>query len=235
MANKSVKRVRSVIAIYAIIIVLYILAFLIIPFPKSTTSWVSFVFTVLSVVVSMLTCGYAFNSKKTMGAIYGFPIFKVGLIYMITQTVVGVVFCIVASFVSVPYWISLILSVLMLGVAIILVIVTGNARDAVEDVEETTLEGIKALSTFNIDIAGIIDACENEKLKAQLQELGDVFKYSSDPVSSDATKDIESQIKKELGVLKELVLTSDIDAATEKAKAVGMLLAERNRICQTNK
>lgn len=235
MADKTAKRIKSVVAMYAIILLLCILAFVLIPFPKSATSWISFAFTVLSIIVSLIACGYTFNRKNAIGAVYGFPIFRVGLIYMIVQTVICIVLCAIASFVTVPYWISLLVSVLLLGVTIILLIVTCSAHSIVVEVEETTIEKIKTFSTFNIDIAGIIDSCEDVELKALLQELGNTFKYSSDPVSNDATQDIEAQIEKELQVLRELVLISDIDVATEKAKLVGRLLAERNRICQTTK
>ena len=72
-------------------------------------------------------------------------------------------------------------------------------------------------------------------MKTQLQELGDIFKYSSDPVSNESTKDKETKIKNELLGIKELILRNDIESASSKAKLINNLLAERNRICQANK
>lgn len=235
MANKTSKRVISIIAVYCIVLILYILSFTTIPFPKSATSWISFAFTVLSIVTSLIVCNYAFYGKNLLGAIYGFPIFRIGLIYMILQIIVGIVFCAIASFINVPYWIPLLVSTLLLGIAVILVLATVNARDVVEDNEETTIQKIKMLSTFNLDIAGIVDVCENDGLKVMLQELENTFKYSSDPVSNDATHAIEEDINNELKLLKQFVLDNDEENASQKIKVVSRLLAERNRICQANK
>lgn len=235
MDNNSIKRAKSVVAIYAIILVLYVLSFVVIPFPKSATSWITFAFTIVSIIASLCICRYAFNCKNTTGAIYGFPIFKIGLAYMIGQMIIGILLCALVAFVSVPYWIPLVFFSLTLGYVVISVILAINSRDAVVDIEKTTTENIKTLSTFNIDIAGIIDICENEELKTRLQELGNIFKYSSDPVSNDSTKDIETKIKNELLEIKELILRNDIESATSKAKLISNLLAERNRICQANK
>ena len=235
MTNKSAKISRSVIAIYAIAIILYILAFILIPFPKFIASWISFAFSIFSIIVSLIAFKYAFNGKNAMNAIYGFPIFRVGLIYMITQTVAGIIFCIIASFVTIPFWIPLLLSFLLLGVTAILLIVAYNTRDAVVDIEDSSTAKIKKLSVFNIDIAGIIDTCEDIELKVLLQELGDAFKYSSDPVSNESTKSIEAQIEFELSSLKDFVTQNDIENATNKTKQISRLLSERNRICQSNK
>ncbi len=72
----------------------HILAFLIIPFNKNAASWISFVFTIISIISSLLVCGCAFKAKETLvSKIYGFPIFRVGVVYALVQLVVGIVIC----------------------------------------------------------------------------------------------------------------------------------------------
>lgn len=235
MVSKSPKRAMSLAVIYGIVLVLYILSFWMIPFHKSSTSLISFVFTILSIAMSLVACGYALNYKKTTDVFYGIPIFRVGFLYMAVQLAAGIAFCIVSSLISVPYWIPTLTYVLMLGTVIILLIVIGNTRDVIVEIEDTSTEKTRTFSTFNIDVEGIWDLCEDDNLKILLQNICDTFKYSSDPVSNDATKDVETDIEKELKDLRELVLNSNIEMAMHKATTVQRLLDERNRICKTHK
>lgn len=234
MALKLDKKERSFILIYGIILVLYILAFALIPFPKGGTAWTAFVFTVLAILISFAISAYAFQKHSAVGKIYGFPIFRIGVCYMIAQFFVGVVLCLIGIVVTVPFWITLLLSLLMLGATAIAVIILGNVRDVVVNVEEKTTENIKKLTLFNISIAGIIDVCEDEAVKAGLEELGEMFQYS-DPVSSEATREIEERIRTELAVLRALVDAAASEAVIKQTKQIKHLLAERNRICQANK
>ena len=50
MNMKLGKKSKSVIAIYAIILAVYVLAFLIVPFNKIAASWISFIFWMCSTV-----------------------------------------------------------------------------------------------------------------------------------------------------------------------------------------
>lgn len=124
------KKSKSVIAIYAIILVVYIIGFLIIPFNKVAASWISFAFTIIAIAASLFVFNQAFNSKETLvSKIYGYPIFRVGAVYALAQLAIGIVICTIGAFVAVPYWVALLLSIIMLGAAAIGVIITDNTRD----------------------------------------------------------------------------------------------------------
>ena len=72
MNMKLGKKSKSVIAIYAILLVVYIVAFLIIPFNKIAASWISFAFTIIAIAGSLLIFNFAFNAKETLvSKIYG--------------------------------------------------------------------------------------------------------------------------------------------------------------------
>ena len=229
------KKSKSVIAIYAIILVVYIIGFLIIPFNKIAASWISFAFTIIAIAASLFVFNQAFNSKETLvSKIYGYPIFRVGAVYALAQLAIGIVICAIGAFVAIPYWVALLLSIIMLGAAAIGVIITDNTRDLVEHVDETVKVDTEVVTNFQIDIAGIVDCCEDSNLKSELEKLNDAFRFS-DPVSNAKTKEAEDKINVLLNELKANVESNNVSEATALVKKITNALAERNRICKASK
>ena len=229
------KKSKSVIAIYAILLVVYIVAFLIIPFNKIAASWISFAFTIIAIAGSLLIFNFAFNAKETpVSKIYGYPIFRVGAAYALAQLVIGVVICAISAVIAVPYWVALLVSVILLGAAAIGVIITDNTRDLVEEVDESVNVDTKNVTRFQIDIAGIVDICENTEVKADLEKLNELFRFS-DPVTNDETREVEESIKTMLAELKTIVADGSTDDINALIKRITNTLNERNRICKASK
>ena len=229
------KKNKSIIAVYGILAFIYLIAFITIPFPKNAASWISFVFTLISFVLSLGVSLYVFGKEdETTSKFYGFPIFKIAYMYPLVQFAVGVIICLIAAFVAVPYWIALILSLIILGVSAIGVIATDNARDIVEENEAEVERVTKATKIFNLNIASVLDLCTEPSVKIELEKLAESFRFS-DPVSSDATEDIESTIMEKLENLKISISSSDSDENIAKITELKNLLAERNRICKVSK
>ena len=229
------KKNKSIIVVYGILAFIYLIAFVIIPFPKNAASWISFVFTLVSFVLSLGVSLYIFGKDDEMTSkFYGFPIFKIAYMYPLVQFVVGVIICLIAAFVAVPYWVALILSLIILGVSAIGVIATDNARDIVEQTEAESERVTKATKMFNLNIASVLDLCTEPSVKIELEKLAESFRFS-DPVSSDATEDIESTIMEKLENLKISISSSDSDESIAKITELKNLLAERNRICKVSK
>ena len=131
------KKSKSAIAVYAIALFVYIIAFIIIPFNKTASSWITFIFTIIAIASSLFVCKIAFSSEeKLVSKIYGFPIFRVGILYALAQLIIGIIICVINAFVTVPYWIALLISVILLGAAAIGIIITDNTRDMVEELDE---------------------------------------------------------------------------------------------------
>lgn len=229
------KKNKSIIAVYGILAFIYLIAFITIPFPKNAASWISFVFTLISFVLSLGVTLYVFGKDDEMSSrFYGFPIFKIAYMYPLVQFAVGVIICLIAAFVAVPYWVALILSLIILSVSAIGVIATDNARDIVEETEAESERVTKATKMFNLNIASVLDLCNDVTVKKELEKLAESFRFS-DPVSSDATEDIESTIMEKLENLKISISSSDSDENIAKITELKNLLAERNRICKVSK
>ena len=229
------KKNKSIIVVYGILAFIYLIAFITIPFPKNAASWISFVFTLISFVLSLGVSLYVFGKEDEMTSkFYGFPILKIAYMYPLVQFIVGVVICLIAAFVAAPYWVALILSLVILSVSAIGVIATDNARDIIEENEAEIERVTKATKLFNLNVSSVLDLSTEASVKKELEKLAESFRFS-DPVSSDATEEIENTIMEKLENLKISISSSDSDENVAKITELKNLLAERNRICKASK
>lgn len=232
---KMNKKLVSVIIVFAIALMLFVVLTTAIPFTKCASSWVSFAFGIVAIISSCVITIYAFSKGNDFKSkLYGFPVFKVGIMYLVAQMIVCIIMFIVGAFVDVPLWISLIIGVMLLGLCMVGVLLTDNARDVIEELDKKGTEQIRQMKTFTVNVTSVKAMCRNDEQNKALETLEEDFRFS-DPVSSQATEEIESLIKSEIGNLTELVAQNNTEAVIDKVKEIKGMLASRNAICKLNK
>lgn len=224
------KRIKSIFAVYAIVLVAFCVLYFVIPFPKSGAAWAAFAFAVVSIIGGCGISWYAFKNEGLKSKIYGFPMFRIGFAYTIIQMLFGLIIMIAGSFVTVPVWIPVAVSVVILALTGIGLIGTDNARDIITEQQMATQAAVKQMKMFRLDMQYIVDTCTDPELKKPLEKLADSFRYS-DPVSNDELTEIEANLQSQVKNLAALVNT-DKEAAQTKITEVSNLLADRNRRCK---
>ena len=232
---KPSKRQGSIIGVYAIAAVVFVVLTLAIPFSKPAASWWMFGFSLVSFVGGCGIALFAFAQPVELKSkFYRYPVFRIGFLYTGVQIALTLLVYVIGGFVSVPYWVGLTLSVLVLGLAAIGVITANTARDFVEETEAKTFAATKTIRRFQVDMADLLDMCKDQTVYPSLKKLAERFKYS-DVVSSDATAPIEAQIKTEISELKAMIATERAEVVLAKIEAISTLLSSRNRLCESSK
>ncbi|MBO5261804.1 MAG: hypothetical protein J6B45_02040 [Clostridia bacterium] len=231
---KENKKLLSTIAVFAILLVLFVVVVTVIPFTKIASSWTAFSFGIVSIVASCVITVYSFKKgDSVVSKIYGFSLFKLGIAYLALQMAVSVVLLILGAFLNVPVWVAAVLGVLVLGFCAIGLIVVDNAIDIVEEQEEKVEARIKEIKTFNVNVGTIIAICQNNEFLPHLERLAEAFKYS-DPVSSEQTEPLENNLRNEINILTTLVATNS-ENTVSKIKEIEALLSSRNAVCKLSK
>ena len=226
---------KSLISVCVIIFVVLSVLYFAIPFPKNGASWIAYIACVIAVVFGWFTANIAFKGTETLRSkVYGFPVFRIGYIYLIAQVIFTVILCLINIVYLVPAWISVVISVIFLAMALAGVIITDNVRDTIEKVDEETETETKKVTYFKLDIASVVDMCNDSELKKKLNILSDKFRYS-DPVSCDELMGIENKISDEIEKLRDIVIENNRGAAEEKISYITNLLEDRNRKCKALK
>ena len=229
------KKQKSVIAIYGIIALVLILITLVVPFKKPGASWTMFAFSLVAIVFSACVCIIAFkNKEKLMSKFYGFPVFRIGILYVAIQLALTLIFYVIGAFVNVHFGVGFAISVLLLGAAAIGSITADNARDIIEEIDNKEFVSVQRITSFNIEISEIVEMCKDEDIKPLLSKLESKFKYS-DPVSSPSTADKEKEIADELESLKALIISGSKTDIVDAIDRISIMLSTRNRMCEAGK
>lgn len=110
-------KLRTLIAGIVVLALYHLIVFLV-PFAHTTAFWLSYGFTLGAFLVSGIALFIAFLKKgDARSQFYGFPIARIGLIYLIAQLVAGVVFMALGCYI--PWWVLVIVYALGLGVALL--------------------------------------------------------------------------------------------------------------------
>ena len=229
------KRASSII-VFAIIIFVYVLAVLLIPFNKGLNAWIGFGFSVFALGASF---GLLFTGLLTGGSlknkVYSLPLLKNVRIYLILQMIVTVALYITDAFdVEIPLWAVIIVNVILTAYAAITFITVLNVREHIIDTDKAGEVSTKAMKRFTVNLTGLSSSVADAGLKKKLEKLAEDFRYS-DPVSSDATEEAERIISYEVEVLRTAVYGGDFGVISRQADRVSTLLADRNRICKASK
>lgn len=227
------KKTKSFLTVGAILLVLYCVLYLLIPFPKTAAYWIEFAFSLIAVIAGFAICQYAVKNDGIKSKFYGFPLLRIGMLYITVQLILSFVVAVIGFFADIPVWIPIVLSVIILGVSAIGAIGIDTARDIIEEQERHDEAVTKTMRTFRLDTRYIVDLCNDPELKKSLEKLAEKFKYS-DPVSNEALVDVEEKLKQEVKALEEAVNT-DKELAKKKIDNITVLLADRNRRCKEYK
>lgn len=222
--------------IYGVVLALYIVLALAIPFPKNTpVYWLSFVFGLIAICAQVYVMKIAFEKGAPVKSkFYGFPIARIGVIYLAVQLAVGFVMMGLGFVLKVPVWIAVVLFALILGVSAVGFISADIMRDEVERQDDQLKKDVRPMRALQSKSAFIVTQCADPETKKVLTGLAEKFRYS-DPVSSDALAGIEADLAAIVDELQNAVMEGDLDSAKALCAKADATLAERNTMCKLNK
>ena len=218
-----------------IALVLFLVLTLAIPFPKTAAYWIAFVFGLIAIAAQAYVMKTAFNKGEPVKSkFYGYPIARIGVIYLAVQLAVSFLLMALGFAFKVPVWAALVVCVLILGVSAIGFIAADIMRDEVERQDAQLKTDVKAMRALQSKTASIAGLCADEETEKALTDLAEKFRYS-DPVSSEETAALETDLTAAVDELQAAVVDGDNAAAKQLCVKIEAALAERNRLCKLNK
>ena len=192
-----------------------------IPAEHSAAFWIAFSFTNLAFILQLIFWKRAFkNAIEMKSKFLGIPIVYVSVLYLLSQLICFSV--IVASKAS--EWVAIVSSISILGIFCLLIISGEISRNTVNNVEQKISNNTFFIKNLRQQIDCLIIDEKDPAIKAKLQEVADIAKYS-DAVSSSYVSGVEQEINDCLQV-------APSDENLDKAIT---LLNKRNSIIKSNK
>lgn len=230
--KKNNSRIWIILGIIAI--VFSVIAFAV-PFPKEGVFWIAYVAELIAIALQVPLFKAAYdNTVDLKSRVLGFPIFRVGYIYLGIQTVLSLALFGLGFIDGFPVWIAVILCVIVLAVALIGSISVDMARNRIvqiESVQSADTTNIRQLRTMSDNL---INKTNDTELRSRLEKLAELFRYS-DPVSSPKLYVIEQNLMGCFSQLESAVMNGNASDAVILCQQVENALNDRNNACKNFK
>lgn len=226
------KNRRSVLAVGAILLAVVLLIAFAVPFARTGVFYIALGFEIAAFLVALFAAHVAFEKgEDTRSRFYGFPIARIGAVYLIAETVLSLILMALSRIC--PAWAAAVAQAILLAAAVGMISADALRSEAVrQDVKlKTDVSRMRALQSRALTLPG---RAANAETKRALNALSDAMKYS-DPVSSEATAEAEETLASLLDEIEKSLVDGDEAAAGALCTQVGAALTERNRICRLNK
>lgn len=216
-----------------ILLVLYNLIVFLIPFHKNSTFWAAYIFGLISFGVMAAALYIAFMKKPdAKSRFYGFPVAKIGVTYGAAQLAASLVFMALGKWI--PGWVVVLVSAIFLGVVLIGLISADAVVEEIHVQDEKLKKNVSLMRALQSKLNLMASQCDRGDIVDEVKKLADEMCYS-DPVSSEALAEIETELSAAVDELQQAVVDEDGAVVRQLCRKAMALLAERNRLCKLNK
>lgn len=223
--------VRGYIALAILFVVYSVIAF-VAPFQKAAVIfWLAYIFGVIAIASQLYIFKIAFSGEDVKSKFYGFPIARVGIIYLTVQIVLSMIEMALADIM--PIWIAIILNVVIAALASLGCIAADAMKDEIERQDVRLKKDVSNMRALQSQSSTLVSQ-SNDTVKKVVQDLADEFKYS-DPVTCDQSVQIENELANMMNELQNAIIDNDDISVIDLCKKATGVLAERNRVCKLNK
>ena len=214
------KRKGLAYAVLTIAFALFNVVVFAIPTEKTATFWIAYAFSAIAFLLQIVIWKLAFEGTDTIKSKFlGIPLLSVGFRYLVIQVIAFAVFMI---FPALPTWIPVVVCSVILGGSAICLIGTETGREEINRVEEKVKRKVFYIKSLQVDVEMLAETESDPTIKAELTKLAEKIRFS-DPVSSDALAEIESEIVNKI---------KEIEASKDKLAIIAVttaLVEERNK------
>ena len=121
-----------------------------------------------------------------------------------------------------------------LGAVLLGLIATTSVNDTIQEMDTKLKKDVALMRSLQSKLTQIAGFCEDPEACAAVKGLAEEFRYS-DPVSNPATARVEADLVAAVDALQQAVTDNDAAAVKTLCRSAAVTLAERNRLCRTNK
>ena len=203
------------------------------PFRRGAVFWLAYFFEILAVVLQIPLFRLAFTERDTLRSRFlGFPVFRVGYIYLGLQTVTSFALFVLGKSEDFPVWVSSVVCIVLLCGAVLCGITSDVAADYAGRIESSEKQATAFITELKMLTSGLAALTNDTELKNAVSGLDEDIRFS-DPVSSAASAEAEEKLKSAVKELSEKIKAGT--ASVQDVTAVKTLLAERNNLVKISK
>lgn len=190
--------------------------------------WTGYIFIVIAFMGQLGASFYAFKTERLDKFFYRIPLVQVSWTGLVWTLICGAVCMLVPRF---PVWRGIVLCFVFLGFYVISVIEAVAAGEIVGEIDDKVKEKTLFIKSLTVDAESLVAQAKSEPVKAECKKVYEAVRYS-DPMSSDALAEMETQITLRFSVFGKAVAADDAETAKSVGEEVVVLLDDRNKKCK---
>lgn len=227
---------KNMLRTYGLLVILFMVFTVVVvavPFVKNGVFVASYLFVLIAIVLQGYAIHKAFSREEPVTSkLYGFPVARVGFLYLVVQLIASVIFMALAAIL--PLWVAITVSVVALGTVSVGVITTDAMREEILRQDVVLKKDVSVMRTMQSKTRMLVGQCGDPSLAKELSKLAEAMRFS-DPVSSEALQEIEFELSQLVDELQKAVLEQEYDTARQLLKKTLDTLTERNWLCKLKK
>lgn len=232
MTEKKKSVLVKIIIAYILAAIVFTVIVLVLPFSRGANFWLAYVFAVAALVLHLLAILNAFGREGApRSRFYGIPVAKLGTVYLVAQVVLSIVTMLLPQ--TVPLWIPLAVFAVLLCLCAIGFITVDIVRTEIERQDDILSGRTQCIIGLRSKVNSLVGFAKNPETNELLRRVSEEFRYS-DPVSSDATADVEKTLESMVADLQSAVVENE-EVTADFCNRILLVLAERNRLCKVTK
>lgn len=190
--------------------------------------WFGYSFITIAFIGNLICSLLFFKEENKSKVFLNIPIINLAYSALVVSLIVGAVAMAVPQ---IPYWVGMIVDVLVLAFYAIATVKASVAADRVNDVEQKIKVQTFFVKSLTVDAESLMARAKSDEMKAETKNVYEAVRYS-DPMSNDALVNIENQIQNEFNAFAVAVKNNDITLAKSSADELVILINDRNKKCK---
>ena len=191
--------------------------------------WIAWIITIAAFACNIFCAHTAFRESNLKKIFLRVPLVRISYTCIILMFIFG------GALMIIPYcpaWIAAIVCVVIFLLQVISIVKSAWAAETIETAEQKVQAKTSFIRTITADAENLIIRAKTDEAKADCKKVYEALRYS-DPVSSEALAEIETEITRNFERFAAKVKTGEEDS--ESAEELVNLIGERNRKCKVMK
>lgn len=190
--------------------------------------WIGYTFITL-MFIAQLVCSIVFFKQDNNDKIFlNIPVISLSYTALIVSIIVGAVAMAVPF---IPYWVGIILDVLIVAFYAIAIISSKAAADTIENIDKKVKAQTFFIKSLTVDAESLLNQSKSDETKAIAKKVYEVIRYS-DPMSNEALSPVESQITIKFNEFSNAVVEDNKPLAETLGNELIILVNDRNKKCK---
>lgn len=190
--------------------------------------WIGYTFITLMFIAQLVCSILFFKQDSKEKKFLNIPIISLSYTALLVSMIVGAVAMAVPF---VPYWVGIIIDVLIVAFYAIAIISSKAAADTIENIDNKVNVQTFFIKSLTVDAESLLPRAKSDETKAVAKKVYEAIRYS-DPMSNEALSSVESQITIKFNEFSNAVLEDNKPTAEAIGNELVILVDERNKKCK---